>query len=119
MYRSGSVAEGLVQGRLGWPESRSAASVRFYRKTKIVLSCQTVLSTIYLSMSKQNILSETIEAAEGNLELSLFQALRRLQQDAEMHAKRLARFGGLRPVQLNLSGFKNSMASSRETDVSR
>lgn len=34
------------------------------------------------------------------LELPLFQAMRRLQQDAEVHAKRLARFGGLSPVQL-------------------
>ncbi|WP_375154384.1 MarR family winged helix-turn-helix transcriptional regulator [Pseudomonas sp. Q2-TVG4-2] len=34
------------------------------------------------------------------LELSLFQAFRRLQQDAEVHAKRLARYGGLSPVQL-------------------
>ncbi len=30
----------------------------------------------------------------------MFQALRRLQQDAEVHAKRLARYGGLSPVQL-------------------
>jgi len=36
----------------------------------------------------------------ATLELSLFQALRRLQQDAEVHAKRLARYGGLSPVQL-------------------
>lgn len=33
-------------------------------------------------------------------ELPLFQALRRLQQQAEVHAKRLARYGGLTPVQL-------------------
>lgn len=33
-------------------------------------------------------------------ELPLFQALRRLQQAGEVHAKRLARFGGLTPMQL-------------------
>ena len=33
-------------------------------------------------------------------EMPLFQALRRLQQAGEVHAKRLARFGGLTPMQL-------------------
>lgn len=33
-------------------------------------------------------------------EPALFQALRRLQQAGEVHAKRLARFGGLTPMQL-------------------
>lgn len=33
-------------------------------------------------------------------ELPLFQALRRLQQAGEVHAKRLGRFGGLTPMQL-------------------
>ena len=33
-------------------------------------------------------------------ELPLFQALRRLQQAGEVHAKRLSRFGGLTPMQL-------------------
>ncbi|WPC06792.1 MarR family transcriptional regulator [Pseudomonas benzenivorans] len=33
-------------------------------------------------------------------ELPIFQALRRLQQAGEVHAKRLARFGGLTPMQL-------------------
>ncbi len=33
-------------------------------------------------------------------ELPLFQSLRRLQQAGEVHAKRLARFGGLTPMQL-------------------
>ena len=32
--------------------------------------------------------------------LSMFQALRRLQQGSEVHAKRLSRFGGLTPLQL-------------------
>ncbi|MNF94949.1 HTH-type transcriptional regulator MhqR [compost metagenome] len=34
------------------------------------------------------------------LDLPIFQALRRLQQAGEVHAKRLARFGGLTPMQL-------------------
>ncbi|WP_439888854.1 MarR family winged helix-turn-helix transcriptional regulator [Pseudomonas sp. MBLB4123] len=33
-------------------------------------------------------------------ELPIFQSLRRLQQAGEVHAKRLARFGGLTPMQL-------------------
>lgn len=33
-------------------------------------------------------------------ELPLFQALRRLQQAGEVHAKRVSKFGGLTPVQL-------------------
>lgn len=32
--------------------------------------------------------------------LSMFQALRRLQQGCEVHAKRLGRYGGLTPLQL-------------------
>lgn len=36
----------------------------------------------------------------AGFELSLFKALRRLQQAGEVHAKRLARFGGLTPMQL-------------------
>ncbi len=43
---------------------------------------------------------ETKSAAAEQFQVALFQALRRLQQDAEVHAKRLARFGGLTPVQL-------------------
>lgn len=34
------------------------------------------------------------------LDLPIFQSLRRLQQAGEVHAKRLARFGGLTPMQL-------------------
>jgi DNA-binding MarR family transcriptional regulator len=34
------------------------------------------------------------------LDLPIFQSLRRLQQAGEVHAKRLARFGGLSPMQL-------------------
>lgn len=51
-------------------------------------------------MGDKIISSETNQAGMATFELSLFQALRRLQQDAEVHAKRLARYGGLSPVQL-------------------
>jgi len=51
-------------------------------------------------MIDKTISPETNTTTPANLELALFQALRRLQQDAEVHAKRLARFGGLSPVQL-------------------
>lgn len=53
-----------------------------------------------LVVSEGKLSSETDIASGGIFDLSLFQALRRLQQDAEVHAKRLARFGGLTPVQL-------------------
>ncbi|MDP3847797.1 MAG: MarR family winged helix-turn-helix transcriptional regulator [Pseudomonas sp.] len=36
----------------------------------------------------------------SGFETGLFSALRRLQQAGEVHAKRLARFGGLTPIQL-------------------
>jgi DNA-binding MarR family transcriptional regulator len=51
-------------------------------------------------MGKKIIPVESNSSAMAALELSLFQALRRLQQNAEVHAKRLARYGGLSPVQL-------------------
>jgi len=51
-------------------------------------------------MGNKIISAESNSVAMATLELSLFQALRRLQQDAEVHAKRLARYGGLSPVQL-------------------
>ncbi|WP_404440956.1 MarR family winged helix-turn-helix transcriptional regulator [Stutzerimonas chloritidismutans] len=51
-------------------------------------------------MSVKNIPDETKWTGADTLELSVFRALRRLQQDAEVHAKRLARYGGLSPVQL-------------------
>ncbi len=47
-----------------------------------------------LIVSKGKLSSETDIAGGSIFDLSLFQALRRLQQDAEVHAKRLARFGG-------------------------
>ncbi|MHA6493796.1 MarR family winged helix-turn-helix transcriptional regulator [Pseudomonas borbori] len=39
-------------------------------------------------------------ASTNAFEMPLFQALRRLQQAGEVHAKRLSRFGGLTPMQL-------------------
>jgi len=51
-------------------------------------------------------MSDKIVPAEMNLssvmalDLPIFQSLRRLQQAGEVHAKRLARFGGLTPMQL-------------------
>jgi len=80
-----------------------------------VLSCQTVTQLIMLFMNEENIRAETIEKPESRLELSLFQALRRLQQDAEMHAKRLARYGGLSPVQLMIL---QVLASERQLTAS-
>lgn len=44
--------------------------------------------------------AQTAAQAEAEAyQLSVFQALRRLQQAAEVHAKRLARYGGLTPLQ--------------------
>ncbi|NKQ11569.1 MarR family winged helix-turn-helix transcriptional regulator [Pseudomonas sp. SST3] len=51
-------------------------------------------------MSDKTLLDQTTGTGVATLELSLFQAFRRIQQDAEVHAKRLARYGGLSPVQL-------------------
>ncbi|MFC3609313.1 MarR family winged helix-turn-helix transcriptional regulator [Stutzerimonas tarimensis] len=42
----------------------------------------------------------SVETNISAFELGLLRAMRRLQQDAEVHAKRLARYGGLTPVQL-------------------
>ena len=63
------------------------------------------------------------------VEMPLFQALRRLQQAGEVHAKRLARFGGLTPVQLMVlqvlatetrmtATFRNDSADVLEGDFS-
>ena len=51
-------------------------------------------------MAEENVSNENNLAGLHVFEMPLFQAMRRLQQDAEVHAKRLARFGGLSPVQL-------------------
>ncbi|MBA1272665.1 MarR family winged helix-turn-helix transcriptional regulator [Stutzerimonas azotifigens] len=44
-------------------------------------------------------MTETKSSAREAYALSIFQALRRLQQAAEVHAKRLSRYGGLTPLQ--------------------
>ncbi|WP_434458077.1 MarR family transcriptional regulator [Stutzerimonas urumqiensis] len=51
-------------------------------------------------MSQEIVSDQTKNAADRLFDLPLFQAMRRLQQDGEVHAKRLARFGDLTPVQL-------------------
>ena len=51
-------------------------------------------------MAEQTVSNEINALEVQAFELPLFQAMRRLQQDAEVHAKRLARYGGLSPVQL-------------------
>ncbi len=45
-------------------------------------------------------MTETKEVLSESYSLSIFQALRQLQQAAEVHAKRLSRYGGLTPLQL-------------------
>ncbi|KAF1054212.1 MAG: hypothetical protein GAK43_01009 [Stenotrophomonas maltophilia] len=45
-------------------------------------------------------MAETKRPASAAYALSMFRALRRLQQAAEVHAKRLGRYGGLTPLQL-------------------
>lgn len=45
-------------------------------------------------------MTETKQNLSDTYALSVFQALRRLQQSAEVHAKRLSRYGGLTPLQL-------------------
>jgi len=51
-------------------------------------------------MTEETVLNESNSAGLEAFEMPLFQAMRRLQQDAEVHAKRLARYGGVGPVQL-------------------
>jgi len=51
-------------------------------------------------MTDKTVSSEIDSMELQAFEMPLFQAMRRLQQDAEVHAKRLARYGGLSPVQL-------------------
>lgn len=51
-------------------------------------------------MNNKTLPSEIDFSSLDSLEPALFRALRRLQQAGEVHAKRLARFGGLTPMQL-------------------
>jgi DNA-binding MarR family transcriptional regulator len=45
-------------------------------------------------------MTETNKVLENSYAVSVFRALRRLQQAGEVHAKRLSRYGGLTPLQL-------------------
>ncbi|HLT04195.1 MAG TPA: MarR family transcriptional regulator [Pseudomonas sp.] len=45
-------------------------------------------------------MAQTNKPLDDGYALSIYQALRRLQQAAEVHAKRLSRYGGLTPLQL-------------------
>lgn len=51
-------------------------------------------------MSEKIVPVEMALPSANMFEVPLFQALRRLQQAGEVHAKRLSRFGGLTPMQL-------------------
>jgi DNA-binding MarR family transcriptional regulator len=51
-------------------------------------------------MAVKKVSTEIDLSSISAFELPLFQALRRLQQAGEVHAKRLSRFGGLTPMQL-------------------
>jgi DNA-binding MarR family transcriptional regulator len=51
-------------------------------------------------MADKKLSTEIDLSSISAFELPLFQALRRLQQAGEVHAKRLSRFGGLTPMQL-------------------
>ena len=67
-------------------------------------------------MAEQTVSNEINALEVQAFELPLFQAMRRLQQDAEVHAKRLARYGSLSPVQLMilqvLAGGEGQMTAS-------
>lgn len=45
-------------------------------------------------------MTESIDAFSKTAELSIYQALRRLQQSLEVHTKQLGKYGGLTPLQL-------------------
>src|SRR5690606_7845424 len=45
-------------------------------------------------------MTETNKSIDNSYAVSIFRALRRLQQAGEVHAKRLSRYGGLTPLQL-------------------
>jgi DNA-binding MarR family transcriptional regulator len=58
------------------------------------------MSNKRLKMADKKVSTEIDLSSISAFELPLFQALRRLQQAGEVHAKRLSRFGGLTPMQL-------------------
>lgn len=73
-------------------------------------------------MADKKVSTEVNMSPVSGFELPLFQALRRLQQAGEVHAKRLGRFGGLTPMQLLilqvLAGEKRLTASDLSGRVS-
>src|SRR5690606_32251755 len=78
-----------------------ARSRTFLHPNKIMLLCQSFISDKARYMSEKLLPTETDLSA---FEPALFGAMRRLQQAGEVHAKRLARFGGLTPMQLMILG---------------
>ena len=70
-------------------------------------------------MTEETVLNESNSAGLEAFEMPLFQAMRRLQQDAEVHAKRLARYGGLSPVQLMILQLLASEGQLTASDLSR
>jgi len=73
-------------------------------------------------MAEKIVSTETDLSSVTFFEMPLFQAMRRLQQAGEVHAKRLTRFGGLTPMQLMilqvLAGEKRLTASDLSRRVS-
>lgn len=67
-------------------------------------------------------MSDKLVSTETNVarfEVALFRAMRRLQQDAEVHAKRLARYGSLTPVQLMILRILESEGKLTASGLSR
>uniref|UniRef100_A4XWJ3 Transcriptional regulator, MarR family n=2 Tax=Ectopseudomonas TaxID=3236654 RepID=A4XWJ3_ECTM1 len=65
-----------------------------------MLLCQSLYGNNLVPMTDKKVPTEIDLSSVLAFEMPLFQALRRLQQAGEVHAKRLARFGGLTPMQL-------------------
>jgi len=70
-------------------------------------------------MAEETVSSQINNSGLEAFEMPLFQAMRRLQQDAEVHAKRLARYGGLSPVQLMILQVLASEGQLTASDLSR
>ena len=69
-------------------------------------------------MTDETVSNKSNSAGLEAFEMPLFQAMRRLQQDAEVHAKRLARYGGLSPVQLMILQVLASEGQLTASDLS-
>lgn len=52
------------------------------------------------TLNEEFIMVESNKTAADTYSLAIFRAIRRLQQAAEIHSKRLSRYGGLTPLQL-------------------